>query len=308
MPETLPPPLAPEDARRLLAGELPLEPLTPEAGSRRYFRSLDPRVQGWLLVRSPDPPPRATAVWLREAGVRVPALGPEAPGAWLTEDCGDRLLCRAPEAAAWEEVLALRRRWAARPLPGEHPNARLALDEPLFRRELRRFREDWLQAFRRRAWSPVEADRVDALCRRLAREAARGPFEVQHRDLHSRNLLRWDGSLVVLDHQDLRPGPVHYDLASLATDAYVDLPPGVAARLEEEAVRAGAAAGWEAVRSLEQFRIVALQRVLKALGTFGRLLVQGRQDYRRPEERARRRARELLDRLPAWEGFADWLA
>ena len=285
------------DTHELLRGDLALQELTPEASSRRYYRPEDPALRGWLLVRSDAPPPRATTEWLLEIGVPVPAIGEEVPGAYLVEDFGDRHLAHDPLVEHYRLLLAVADRFATRTLPGGHPNRRLALDAELFGRELALFQDAYL-----RAWLhlPDDAGRR-MLCRALAAEAAAGPQRLQHRDLHSRNvLLPAQGGIVILDHQDVRKGPCFYDLASLATDAYVDLPGEVQELLARERVRLGASAGLTPREAGRRYRCTALQRVLKALGTFGRLLLEGREDYRPAERRARRHAAALLDALPSF--------
>lgn len=298
-----------ERAAALLEGAVALTPLTPEAGARRYFRPIRRDQQGWLLVRTPDPAPRATSDWLSALGVRVPAIGPERPGAYLVEDAGDRHLAAEPAPQHYVRVLAVAERIGSGDLPAGHPNAGWALDEALFRRELRMFREWYLQAFRKRAHSPVAADAIDALCCELAVEAAGGPWRVQHRDYHSRNLLLGaDEDVVVLDHQDLRPGPLFYDLASLWTDAYTDPPAAVFDELDRRRAELGRQHGLSAAESERRFLATALQRVVKALGTFGRQLAQRRDGvYVEPERRARHRALELLDRLPEYWALSDWI-
>lgn len=275
---------------------MPLRLLTPEASTRRYFRPQDPSAAGWLLVRWDQPAPVAPTAWLRAAGVRVPALGPSVPGAYLVEDLGDAHLAQDPRPEHYAALLEQARRIGVAALPPGHPNARLALDTDLFRRELRMFRELYLQGFRARARAPAEESAADRACERLADEAARGPWRVQHRDLHSRNvMLPPGGGVALIDHQDLRPGPFLYDVASLSTDAYTDLPEAVEAMLEAEVRRAGAAAGLDPGETSRRFWCTALQRVLKALGTFGRLIASGRGDYREAERRARRHALRLLE-------------
>ncbi|MFQ5750170.1 MAG: phosphotransferase [Planctomycetota bacterium] len=262
------------------------------------------------MVRTPDPPPAATTRWLLERGVRVPRLGPAGGGVYLCQDFGDRHLSHDPRPAAYEQVMAFEERIGTGTLPPGHPNARLALDEALFRKELRMFREWYVQAFRRRAHAPVEADRVDALCARLAVEASLGPARLQHRDFHSRNvLLPAEGGPVLLDHQDLRRGPLFYDLASLLTDAYLDLPGDIRARLEAEAEALGARHGLTRVETRERLRITALQRVLKALGTFGHQLARfGNRRYEPAARRARPIALVLLSESPAYEPLKEWIA
>lgn len=307
----------PDEDLRAAAALLPiaaksLHPLTPEAGARRYYRPT-PEC-GWLLVVSDAPPPHPTALWLAGCGLRAPALAAPTrlPGsvanrgswAYLAEDFGDALFCTLSSPASYAALLCGWERFAFRPLPSDHPQAAFALDAALFRRELGMFLERWLQTRRRRALDAAEVSTVRAALDRLALAAAEGPQCMQHRDFHSRNLVHLHrpatrpDEIGWLDHQDLRRGPLFYDLASLATDAYVDLP-GSVVRLLDDAIPAwGISHGLSEDAARERFHLAALQRVLKALGTFGNLLAQGRDEYLAAEERALAHARRLGGQRP----------
>jgi aminoglycoside/choline kinase family phosphotransferase len=88
-----------------------------------------------------------------------------------------------------------------------------------------------------------------------------------HRDYHSRNLMVHRGELYVIDFQDARMGPDTYDLASLLRDSYVDITEQeldgfIAYFLALKGVVDG-------VEFRRRFDVMAVQRNLKALGTFG---------------------------------------
>ena len=109
----------------------------------------------------------------------------------------------------------------------------------------------------------------------LARELAAEPRVLCHRDYHSRNLMLHDGRLHMIDFQDARMGPDTYDLASLLRDSYVDF---TEAQVDELlayflALRGARAAAPSADAEAREFRrrfdTMALQRNIKALGTFG---------------------------------------
>ena len=93
-----------------------------------------------------------------------------------------------------------------------------------------------------------------------------------HRDYHSRNLMLHEGSLYIIDFQDARMGPDTYDLVSLLRDSYVDF---TEQQVEELIAFFLALRGaWRRPRGGPQefrrrFDLMALQRNLKALGTFG---------------------------------------
>jgi len=288
----------------LFGRQVELQELTPEASARRYFRPQeDVQVPGldesqitvkrWLLVTSPDAAPLATTQFLQHRGVRVPKLGPTCDGAYLIEDLGDRHLSDDPSLVHYNAILDAWQPFAFEPLPNKHPNRDFALDGELFHKELAMFISSYLEGFRGRK---DLAEQVHIDCAELAKIAAEGPSCLQHRDFHSRNFLVPEGEEPIwIDHQDLRRGPLFYDLASLYTDAYVDLPDQVFSRLRTEVGLLGACFQLDGEEALERFHFSALQRVLKALGTFGKLLEQGREDYAEAEERARGFALGLLD-------------
>ncbi len=199
-------------------------------------------------------------------------------------------------------------RIGASPEAGRYRAFSMRLDEALFVRELRFFAEHFVRGHLgfdgETAPGKAFLRELDDLLSALAAEAAATPTALCHRDYHSRNLIAAGGSagattgagprdspssggaasLHVIDHQDTRLGPRAYDLMSLARDPYVgpaaEADPGVSAGappempvseadlldLFREAAGLGAGAGAE----LEaEFDAVALQRHLKALGTYG---------------------------------------
>ena len=102
----------------------------------------------------------------------------------------------------------------------------------------------------------------------LVRTLADEPRVLCHRDYHSRNLMLAEGRLWIIDFQDARMGPDTYDLASLLRDSYVD----ISERDVDEMLAyflALAGRSGEAVEFRRRFDEMALQRNLKALGTFG---------------------------------------
>jgi aminoglycoside/choline kinase family phosphotransferase len=89
-----------------------------------------------------------------------------------------------------------------------------------------------------------------------------------HRDYHSRNLMLHDDRLFIIDFQDARLGPDTYDLSSLLRDSYVDLPWSVVDDLIAYFLALQGRSG-EEEEYRARFDLMALQRNLKALGTFG---------------------------------------
>jgi hypothetical protein len=109
---------------------------------------------------------------------------------------------------------------------------------------------------------------LDAELGAMVQELAAMPRVLCHRDYHSRNLMWRNGELYIIDFQDARLGPDTYDLVSLLRDSYVD----ISSREVDELIayflalsgRTGTTANFRV-----RFDLMALQRNLKALGTFG---------------------------------------
>jgi aminoglycoside/choline kinase family phosphotransferase len=113
-------------------------------------------------------------------------------------------------------------------------------------------------------------------------------------------MVRADGTLAMVDIQDARWGPDSYDLASLLRDAYADVDEE---RIEPLIGRYLAALGepLDAASFRRRFEIVALQRMIKALGTFGyQTTVHGSDRYSSAILRTTARLRRLL---PVAAGF-----
>jgi aminoglycoside/choline kinase family phosphotransferase len=132
-----------------------------------------------------------------------------------------------------------------------------------------------------------------------------------HRDYHSRNLMLHDGSLHIIDFQDARMGPDTYDLVSLLRDSYVD----IADRELDELIayflalktRDGVADDEPEFR--RRFDLMALQRNLKALGTFGyQTIARGNTVYIQYMPRTLRYARTNLEKYPRFARLRELLA
>lgn len=260
----------------------------------------------------------------REMGVRTPRILEEAPelGVIALEDLGDELLQTVAGGGGgsvsvlYEEAVEIIARI-------QHEGARLAeapeakgyrafaarLDAALFVRELGFFGEHFLGDYAGlRLSGPTESE-LESLFGALAEEAAGGPPALAHRDFHSRNLIAGENPVVsgarrvlwVIDHQDSRIGPRSYDLMSLVRDPYVAT--GGASRLpfrEPDLIaRFQDAVGIRrsSPELLAEFDAVALQRNLKALGTYGfQVSRRGNEVYRRYVAPTLRVVRENLER------------
>lgn len=96
----------------------------------------------------------------------------------------------------------------------------------------------------------------------LAGEVDSFPKSFCHRDYHSENIIVKEDNVFILDYQDALIAPCAYDFASLYVDGYFDFP-----KKARESIKNYALSHFGA--SEEEFLKTALQRLLKALGTFG---------------------------------------
>ncbi len=123
---------------------------------------------------------------------------------------------------------------------------------------------------------PTDASEINTL-RREFRAIAEilyepGMFVLTHRDYHSRNIMITGGDPFIIDFQDARMGLPQYDLVSLLRDSYVRLDNEMFAYLKEYYFRRSIEAGIHRMSRDEfdyYFDIMAFQRNVKALGTFG---------------------------------------
>jgi tRNA threonylcarbamoyl adenosine modification protein YjeE len=135
------------------------------------------------------------------------------------------------------------------------------------------------------------------------------------RDYHSPNLI-WRGErhgndrLGLVDYQDAVMGSPAYDLASLAMDARVTVPPALEASLIERyiAIRLARDPAFDADRLRGDYAIMAAQRAHKVLGVFVRL---ARRDGKPAYLAHLPRVRDYLARAlthPRLAPLASWLA
>jgi aminoglycoside/choline kinase family phosphotransferase len=116
-----------------------------------------------------------------------------------------------------------------------------------------------------------------------------------------------DGSLYIIDFQDARMGPDTYDLASLLRDSYVDI---ADRELDELVAYFLALKGrGDADEFRRRFDLMALQRNLKALGTFGYQTMTRRNPvYIQYMPRTLRYARSNLEKYPRFARLRGLLA
>jgi hypothetical protein len=180
---------------------------------------------------------------------------------------------------------------------------RTAFDAEKFTQELLFFRTHFLEGYSGARLGESETEALDSELSALAVELAAQPYALCHRDYHARNLLVCGLELAVIDHQDARLGPRCYDLASLLNDSYVAHDPGLVLEMKDIFQReTGADVPGE-------YDVAALQRNLKALGTFGfQINARGNDVYRQYIGHTLALVRADLEAGPRWDRLRTLLA
>src|SRR6185436_10806649 len=207
----------------------------------------------------------------------------------------------AEHAALYRQAVALiatlQRRGAELSSP-QYLSYGIAFDVEKLTWELDFFIKHFIEAYRGVMIAPDTRAELRREFAALVDVLAGEPRVLCHRDYHSRNLMLHDGRLYLIDFQDARMGPDTYDLVSLLRDSYVDLPEATVSELIAYFLALKGQTGTEhAFRA--RFDLMALQRNLKALGTFGYQTTARRNPvYIQYIPRTLRSVRDNLDHLP----------
>jgi aminoglycoside/choline kinase family phosphotransferase len=301
-------------------------PLTGDASDRKYYRILprdgDPFV---LAVHASaidaESLPFVNVARLLEA-MPVPTpriLGYDnALGILSLQDLGDVTLQAhlgtqpfQAHAALYRQAVAhivtMQTRGAALAAPVHVPYG-IAFDVEKLSWELDFFLKHYLSAYRNAVLPQAEYEAVRAEFKVIVEELAAEPRVLCHRDYHSRNLMLSQGHLYLIDFQDARMGPDSYDLASLLRDSYVDLNDIAVNELIAYflALKGGAVAEAD---FRARFDLMALQRNLKALGTFGyQTTTRQNPVYIQYMPRTLRYVRDTLQKYPRFARLHELLA
>jgi aminoglycoside/choline kinase family phosphotransferase len=264
-------------------------PLTGDASDRKYFRIIPAEGPSIVLALHAGPitfaslPFANVASLLEQMPLPVPGIlgHSDAEGIIALQDLGDVTLQAHLGAATPSEHAALYRqavaliellqRRGAELASGRYVPYTIAFDVEKLTWELEFFLKHFVCGYRGVSLLPAERAAFTVEWKRIVTELASEPRVLCHRDYHSRNLMLHNGSLHIIDFQDARMGPDTYDLVSLLRDSYVDITDSMLDELIAYFLALKTSAG--APPNEEEFRrrfdLMALQRNLKALGTFG---------------------------------------
>lgn len=270
--------------KRRFGPAVSIEPLAADASTRTFHRLTRKNGSTAVILTDTSGGPRAferllaAHEVLTSSGVPLPRVlsADRVLLSVVFEDLGDLLLAdalgsltpgRAAEVYghAAEIAASIGVEGTSRVTPG-HPLAARPLARERLRIELAFFATHDV-AGRRGTEDRELLRRLAAGLDLIADETDRLPRELAHRDFHARNiLLRPEGGLGIVDFQDALLAPKYYDLVSLVFDPYAP----VGRDLRRTACEAWSVRHGSALDPEEDpgFFWTALQRVLKALGTY----------------------------------------
>jgi N-acetylmuramate 1-kinase len=269
-----------------------VQKLIGDASSRQYFRISFDNDGSYVLAAYPEPFRleefnfQKVYDLFRNVGLPVPViLGADGElGVVLQEDLGDESLQKRlritgdSEHRVWLtraiDLLITIQTEGSRAVDPQSDACRLAFDEEKLNWELGFFGRHY-GAYRQ---LPLPEDpQLGMELARIAQELAAYPRSLCHRDYHVRNLMLKNEQLFIIDFQDARQGPASYDLVSLLKDSI---------QLSSEEVdwfvdyylsqrSSGSAPSLrERTEFRRQFDLMTVQRLLKALGTYGYQITQ----------------------------------
>ncbi len=277
----------------LLEGDYVVEPLAGDASTNTFYRITRGTDSSVLLVCA-EKERLASHIHMhllfRSLGLPVAGIisSCESLGVLLMEDLGDQHLCDAQASeypAIYHQATTLINRLQVgaggyrriiQTTAGPYEPPILGRDRLLW--ELDFFATHYLSGFLRLEEEALVAIRRDF--NRLLDAISFEPLVYCHRDYHSRNIMVNGGDISLVDLQDARWGHPLYDLVSLLCDSYV--------LLDSNLVSSCKRAFYESTRHLwasaydfdKQFDFVAVQRSIKAIGTFAsQARIRGKTDY-----------------------------
>jgi hypothetical protein len=285
-------------ARTFLGPDATLTQIAGDASTRRFYRARG-KASTAILIAHGEPLPNDAPFFgnhriMEVIGLPVPALlaRSEADGLVLVEDFGDVTLQQevgglAAVAGAGDlydqacDLIAQMQSRAPAAIQKNDFAARNALDRERFLFELDHFQRHFIEGLRGLKPTASEAAVLKIFYEDLAASCDLQARVYCHRDYQSRNLMVVKRRLRLIDFQDARMGPYTYDAASLLRDSSLDIDEELVRR---EIDRLSAATAARLGIGPEEFRrdfdVMALQRNIKDLGTFGFMAtVRGRRDY-----------------------------
>lgn len=238
-------------------------------------------------------------------------------GVIIQEDLGDRILRDVLDDAGDEEkenlinqairLIAEIQKATQSAFDLKSVASKLKFDQEKLGWELEFFKTHYFETYKKQSLSDEENRLLSEEFIELVKELEASAGVLCHRDFHAANLMiDRKGNFRIIDHQDARIGAASYDLVSLLLDRITEVPSVAWLREKrlyflEQREQIGLP-HIDPDDFVREFRLQAIQRCLKAIGTFSYQSVhRGKTNYIQyiePMFRAVLRAAGRLDRFP----------
>lgn len=307
------------------------EPLSGDAGFRRYYRLGSKTVDGAKLLAVDAPVETENSALFYAIARQWRGYGVPTPrvfytdfdqGFMIIEDFGRRLLSDVLSLNNADEYygrcIELLIDLQSHPL-AELSNAndiadRLVPDYDIekLRSEMQLFEQWMLPELLGLTVSDTDLRLLDSVQSLLIESAIAQPQVWVHRDFHCRNIVvSDDDALGVIDFQDAVRGPITYDLVSLLKDCYLRWSPELVEHWSSAYYQKTAGAGLLVDIDFLQFQrwfdFMGLQRHIKVLGIFSRLYLRdGKSGYLKDLPLVIRYVVEVSSQYPELSTFAEW--
>ena len=259
--------------------------LVGDASARQYFR-LVTEDKSFIIAAYPEPfvikdfTYHQVYTLFRDIGLTVPEIydADEVRGIVMQQDLGDESLQKrllSVPTGEWGpllrkaiDVIARIQSEGTKHCDPEFQACRLAFDYEKLSFEFSFFFQHYITSYRQ---LPYDGIRKAALCREfdaISRELASYSRYLTHRDFHCRNIMMVQDQMYLLDFQDARLGPAAYDLVSILKDS-IDLTEVQMHDLVRYFLSLKHLKDEDYYDFWTQFELMSVQRLLKALGTYG---------------------------------------
>ncbi len=302
----------------------PIEPITPDASTREYFR-FRKGSQPVVACVYPDAIKHAARSYLdvtelfRNNDLQVAEVYDfdEVLGVVVIEDLGDSIMRAELEttSGAQKDELISRaidlipqiQRATGAAAESNSIASRLRFDVEKLMWELNYFKIHYFTTFKKEPLSPKVDKELDEEFMELSAELDSTATVLCHRDFHAANLMIDSrGDLRIIDHQDARIGAPAYDLVSLLLDRVVETPSDKwITEMQSHFHKGRESCGLESLdrdKFEREFQLQTVQRCLKAAGTFSFQSASRNKtyfiSYINPMFRISLRAMQRLDRFP----------
>lgn len=266
-----------------------IEPLTPDASTRRFFRVFLNNKSAIACVYAETfdktlPQIDVTNLFL-SCGLPVAEIFEiyYENGIIIHEDFGNKILREYLENsdAETKDNLTNKAITLIAKIQNSTPQARLQnsiasklkFDEEKLLWELKFFKTHYFESLLKKPLSKQTNEKLTNEFTELSRELETFAKVLTHRDFHAANLmLDKENNLKIIDHQDARIGSAAYDLVSFLLDRITEIPSDK--WLKEKKVcflKERGKLGLEKIETEKfdyEFDLITIQRCLKAIGTF----------------------------------------